>query len=158
MILFDRQCFIFIPYSFIQITKCFSEMMQNNPVVLFDGVCNLCNSSVQFLIRKDRQARLRFASLQSEFGQAVLQKFNLPQNNFNSFVLLEGEKIYLRSSAALRITRYLGGFWRVFQIFWIVPPFIRNALYDLIARNRYKWFGKKTECMMPRPELKERFL
>jgi predicted DCC family thiol-disulfide oxidoreductase YuxK len=133
-------------------------MMQNNPVVLFDGVCNLCNSSVQFLIRKDRQARLRFASLQSEFGQAVLQKFNLPQNNFNSFVLLEGEKIYLRSSAALRITRYLGGFWRVFQIFWIVPPFIRNALYDLIARNRYKWFGKKTECMMPRPELKERFL
>jgi len=133
-------------------------MMQNNPVVLFDGVCNLCNSSVQFLIRKDRQARLRFASLQSEFGQAVLQKFNLPQNNFNSFVLLEGEKIYLRSSAALRITRYLGGFWRVFQIFWIVPPFVRNALYDLIARNRYKWFGKKTECMMPRPELKERFL
>jgi len=132
--------------------------MQKNPVVLFDGVCNLCNSSVQFLIRRDRQARLRFASLQSEFGQAVLQKFNLPQSDFNSFVLWEGEKIYLRSSAALRIARYLGGFWRFFQIFWIVPPFIRNALYDLIARNRYKWFGKKTECMMPRPELKERFL
>jgi predicted DCC family thiol-disulfide oxidoreductase YuxK len=133
-------------------------MMQNNPVVLFDGVCNLCNSSVQFLIRKDRQARLRFASLQSEFGQAVLQKFNLPQNNFNSFVLLEGEKIYLRSSAALRITRYLGGFWRVFQIFWIVPPFVRDAIYDFIAKNRYKWFGKKPECMLPSPELKERFL
>jgi predicted DCC family thiol-disulfide oxidoreductase YuxK len=126
--------------------------------VLFDGVCNLCNSSVQFLIRKDRQARLRFASLQSEFGQAVLQKFNLPQNNFNSFVLLEGEKIYLRSSAALRITRYLGGFWRVFQIFWIVPPFVRDAIYDFIAKNRYKWFGKKPECMLPSPELKERFL
>jgi len=133
-------------------------MMQNNPVVLFDGVCNLCNSSVQFLIRKDRQARLRFASLQSEFGQAVLQKFNLPQNNFSSFVLLEGEKIYLRSSAALRITRYLGGFWRVFQIFWIVPPFVRDAIYDFIAKNRYKWFGKKPECMLPSPELKERFL
>lgn len=129
-----------------------------NPVVLFDGVCNLCNSSVQFLIRKDKQIRLRFASLQSDFGQTILQKFNLPQNNFSSFVLLEGEKIYLRSSAALRVAYYLGGFWKIFQIFWLVPPFIRNAIYDFIAKNRYKWFGKKAECMMPSPELKERFL
>jgi predicted DCC family thiol-disulfide oxidoreductase YuxK len=132
--------------------------MQNNPVVLFDGICTLCNSSVQFLIRRDRQARLRFASLQSNFGQSVLQKFNLPQNNFSSFVLLEGEKIYLRSSAALRVTHYLGSFWKFFQIFWIVPPFVRDAIYDFIAKNRYKWFGKKPECMLPSPELKERFL
>lgn len=129
-----------------------------NPVVLFDGICNLCNSSVQFLIRNDKKNHLRFASLQSDFGQEVLHKFNLPQTDFNSFVLLEGEKIYLRSSAALRITNYLGGFWKILQIFWLVPPFLRNAVYNLIAKNRYKWFGKKTECMMPSPELKERFL
>ena len=132
--------------------------MTQPPVVLFDGVCNLCNSSVQFLIRRDKHERLRFASLQSEFGQETLKKFNLPEKEFNSFVFLENEKIYLRSAAALRIAYYLGGCWRIFQIFWIVPPFIRNAIYDLIARNRYKWFGKKTECMMPSPELKKRFL
>ena len=129
-----------------------------SPVVLFDGVCNLCNSSVQFLIRNDKKKQLRFASLQSDFGQEVLRKFNLPQTDFNSFVLLEGEKVYLRSSAALRIAYYLGGFWKIFQIFWIIPPFIRNAIYNFIAQNRYKWFGKKTECMMPSPELRERFL
>ncbi len=129
-----------------------------SPIVLFDGVCNLCNSSVQFLIRNDKKKQLRFASLQSDFGQEVLRKFNLPQTDFNSFVLLEGEKVYLRSSAALRIAYYLGGFWTIFQIFWIIPPFIRNAIYNFIAKNRYKWFGKKTECMMPSPELRERFL
>lgn len=128
------------------------------PIVLFDGVCNLCNSSVQFLIRNDKKKCLYFASLQSDFGQEVLRKFNLPQSDFNSFVLLEGEKIYLRSSAALRIAYFLGGWWKIFQIFWIVPRFVRNAIYNLIAKNRYKWFGKKTECMMPSPELKERFL
>jgi predicted DCC family thiol-disulfide oxidoreductase YuxK len=130
----------------------------SSPVVLFDGVCNLCNSSVQFLIQNDKKKQLRFASLQSDFGQEVLRKFNLPQTDFNSFVLLEGEKVYLRSSAALRIAYYLGGFWNIFQIFWIIPPFIRNAIYNFIAKNRYKWFGKKTECMMPSPELRERFL
>lgn len=129
-----------------------------NPVVLFDGVCNLCNASVQFLIRQDKHERLRFASLQSEFGQETLKKFHLPEKDFNSFIFLENEKIYLRSAAALRIAAYLGGFWRVFQLFWLVPPFIRNAMYDLIAKNRYKWFSKKTECMLPSPELKRRFL
>lgn len=129
-----------------------------SPVVLFDGVCNLCNSSVQFLIRNDKQKKFRFASLQSDFGQEILRKFNLPQTDFNSFVLFEGEKVYLRSSAALRIAYYLGGFWYIFQIFWIVPPFFRNAIYNFIAKNRYKWFGKKTECMIPSPELRERFL
>lgn len=128
------------------------------PVVLFDGVCNLCNGLVQFLIQNDPKARLRFASLQSPYGQEVLRKFNLPQSNFSSFVLVEGERVYLRSSAALRIAYHLGGFWKILQVFWIVPPFIRNAVYNFIAKNRYKWFGKKTECMMPTPELQERFL
>lgn len=129
-----------------------------NPVVLFDGVCNLCNASVQFLIRRDKHEQLRFASLQSEFGQEILRKFNLPEKDFNSFIFLENEKIYLRSAAALRIATYLGGFWRVFQVFWLVPSFIRDAIYNFIAKNRYKWFGKKNECMLPSPELRERFL
>lgn len=129
-----------------------------NPVVLFDGVCNLCNASVQFLIRRDKHKRLRFASLQSEFGQETLKKFHLPEKEFNSFVFLENEKIYLRSAAALRITAYLGGFWVGGQVFWLVPPFIRDAIYNFIAKNRYRWFGKKTECMLPSPELRERFL
>ena len=130
----------------------------NNPIVLFDGVCNLCNSSVQFLIRHDQKNTLRFASLQSEAGQTLLQKFNLPTNVFNSFVLVEDEKVYLRSSAALKVASYLGGFWKILQILWIVPRFVRDGVYNLIAKNRYRWFGKKTECMIPTPELKARFL
>jgi len=133
-------------------------MDEPSKIVLFDGVCNLCNSSVQFLIRHDKKGVFKFASLQSESGQALLQKFNLPVNNFNSFVFIEGEKPYLRSSAALKVASYLGGFWKVLQILWIFPPFIRDGVYNLIAKNRYKWFGKKTECMIPTPELKAKFL
>jgi len=130
----------------------------NNPIVLFDGVCNLCNSSVQFLIKNDKKNILFFASLQSEAGQALLKKFDLPTNVFNSFVLVDGEQIYLRSSAALKVASYLGGFWKVLQVLWIVPRFVRDGVYNLIAKNRYRWFGKKTECMIPTPELKAKFL
>jgi predicted DCC family thiol-disulfide oxidoreductase YuxK len=130
----------------------------NNPIVLFDGVCNLCNSSVQFLIKNDKKNILLFASLQSEAGQALLKKFDLPTNVFNSFVLVDGEQIYLRSSAALKVASYLGGFWKVLQVLWIIPRFVRDGVYNLIAKNRYKWFGKKTECMIPTLELKARFL
>ncbi|MCU0440085.1 MAG: thiol-disulfide oxidoreductase DCC family protein [Raineya sp.] len=130
----------------------------NNPIILFDGVCNLCNSSVQFLIKNDKKNILRFASLQSEIGQNLLQKFNLPTNIFNSFVLIDGEQVYLRSSAALKVASYLGGAWKILQFFWIFPAFIRDGVYNLIAKNRYKWFGKRTECMIPTPELKARFL
>lgn len=130
----------------------------NYPIVLFDGVCNLCNSSVQFFIRNDKKNVLRFASLQSEAGQTLLQKFNLPTNEFNSFVLIVDDQVYLRSSAALKVISYLGGFWKILQIFWIVPRFMRDGVYNTLAKNRYKWFGKKTECMIPTPELKAKFL
>jgi predicted DCC family thiol-disulfide oxidoreductase YuxK len=132
--------------------------MDKFPIVLFDGVCNLCNGSVLFLIKKDKKNLLRFASLQSSVGQEILQKFNLPTTEFNSFVLVANERVYLRSSAALKAASYLGGSWLFFQIFWIVPKFVRDLVYDFIAKNRYKWFGKKSECMMPTPELKARFL
>ena len=130
----------------------------NSPVILFDGVCNLCSSSVQFVIKHDPKKQFRFASLQSDFGQSVLKKFNLPANQLNSFILLENDKIYTRSGGALRVTKKLNGLWPALYAFIIVPPFIRNAVYNFIAKNRYKWFGKKEACWLPTPELRKLFL
>lgn len=129
----------------------------SKPIIFFDGVCNLCNSSVQFVIKRDKEGTFRFASLQSGAGQEALQQFHLSQNDFNSFLLYEQGKLYTRSTAALRVLSQLKG-WKWAGAFKYVPPFIRNAVYNLIARNRYKWFGKKDECMIPTPELKSRFL
>ena len=129
----------------------------SKPIIFFDGVCNLCNSSVQFVIKRDKEAKFRFASLQSEAGQQVLQQFRLSQNDFNSFLLYEQGKLYTRSTAALRVLAQLK-WWKWAGVFQWVPPFIRNGVYNLVARNRYKWFGKRDECMIPTPELKGRFL
>jgi predicted DCC family thiol-disulfide oxidoreductase YuxK len=130
----------------------------SHPIVLFDGVCNLCNRSVQFLLKRDRRKQFLFASLQGKTGQEILKKFSLPANDFNSFILIEGDELYTRSTAVLRILRKLGGAWALLYVFIIIPPFIRNPVYNFIARNRYKWFGKKEECWVPTPELKQRFL
>lgn len=130
----------------------------NNPVVLFDGVCNLCSSSVQFIIRHDPKKQFRYASLQSEFGQQVMTHFGLPSNQLNSFILLEGDKIYIKSSGALRIAKRLNSLWPLLYGFIVIPPFIRNAVYTFIANNRYKWFGKKEACWLPTPELRNLFL
>jgi predicted DCC family thiol-disulfide oxidoreductase YuxK len=132
--------------------------MNKKPVILFDGVCNLCNSSVQFVIKHDKQSKFLFASLQSSEGQQLLNKYALPENNFNSFVLIEDEKIFTRSTGALKVFGKLDGWYKILYVFMIVPKFIRDAVYNWIARNRYKWFGKKDECMIPAPELKARFL
>lgn len=129
----------------------------DHPVILFDGVCNLCSSSVQFIIRHDKKRQFRFASLQSPFGQAVLQRFGLPATELNSFVLLEGGKIYTRSTGALRAAKKLDGLYSWLYAFIIVPPFIRNGIYNFIARNRYKWLGKKDACWLPTPALRELF-
>ncbi len=129
-----------------------------HPVILFDGVCHLCSSSVQFVIRHDRRHYFRFASLQSNFGQEVLEKYQLPGADFDSFILLDDHKVYTRSSAALRVVKKLDGLWPVLYAFIIIPPFIRNAAYNFIARNRYKWFGKQETCWLPTPELKELFI
>jgi predicted DCC family thiol-disulfide oxidoreductase YuxK len=127
------------------------------PLILFDGVCNLCNSSVQFVIRHDHRARFRFAALQSPIGQAILGKHNFSKEKLLSVIFVVDGKAYDRSRAALEIARRLNGLWPLMYVFIIIPPFIRNFVYDWISTNRYKWFGKKDECMIPTPELKSRF-
>ena len=133
-------------------------MENDKSLILFDGVCNLCDSSVQFILLRDKKDRFRFASLQSDYGQNILKQHNLPTEKFNSLALIENGKLYQRSTGALRIARRLKGAWPMLFAFIIVPPFIRNFVYDFIARNRYRWFGKKEFCMMPRPEWKQKFL
>jgi predicted DCC family thiol-disulfide oxidoreductase YuxK len=132
--------------------------MDEKPVILFDGVCNLCNKAVQFVIRHDQKKIFLFASLQSNEGQKLLQQYQLPINNFNSFVLIENGKAYTRSTAALKVAAQISGLIKLAYIFIIVPKFIRDGIYKWISGNRYKWFGKREECMLPTPELKARFL
>lgn len=128
------------------------------PVILFDGVCNFCNGSINFIIRQDRRNVFRFAALQSKAGQKLLEKHGLPTENFDSFVLIDGEKVYRKSSAGLKVYGALPWYWRWTQVFWLVPKFLRDAVYDFVARNRYKWFGKKEACMIPTAKMRSRFL
>ena len=126
-------------------------------IVLFDGLCNLCNGSVQFIIRRDPKACFKFASLQSDIGNSLLEEYNIPRNT-DSFILIENGKYYQRSTAALRVCKHLKGFWKVFYIFIIVPRPVRDLVYWFVSKNRYKWFGKQDSCMMPTVEYKQRFL
>jgi predicted DCC family thiol-disulfide oxidoreductase YuxK len=126
-------------------------------ILFFDGVCNLCNRSVQFVIKRDAKAKFRFASLQSESGQALLQKFRLPLNDFSSFVLIKGDTCYLRSTAGLHVLKELGGGWKLFYALIIIPRPLRDIIYSLVARTRYKVFGKCDTCMVPTPEQRDRF-
>jgi predicted DCC family thiol-disulfide oxidoreductase YuxK len=125
------------------------------PIVFFDGVCNLCNRSVQFVIRHDKKKQFLFATLQSDLGQKARKE--LPGKAPDSFILFHNGKYYTRSAAALNVCKLLGGIWSLLYVGIIVPRFIRDSIYDLVSRNRYKWFGKQ-ECMVPSPDLKARFL
>lgn len=131
--------------------------MITDAVILFDGVCNLCNSSVQFIIKRDPKGFYRFASQQSDIGQAYLSKYNLG-GYADSFVLIEDDRVYLKSDAALQISKNLAGVWKVFYLLKIVPRPLRDLVYNFIAKNRYKWFGKKESCMIPTPDIKSRFI
>jgi predicted DCC family thiol-disulfide oxidoreductase YuxK len=131
--------------------------LNSNPVILFDGVCNLCNSSVLFVIQHDPKKQFRFASLQGDYGQQILKRFQLPSNTLNSFILLKDDQIFTHSTGALKVAKELSGAWPLLYVFIIVPAFIRNAVYQFIANNRYKWFGKKESCMVPNPALKALF-
>jgi predicted DCC family thiol-disulfide oxidoreductase YuxK len=133
-------------------------MYNENPIILFDGICNLCNRSVQFVLKYDKQKLFRFASLQSNAGQRLLKEYNLSETVFNSFVLIQNGKTYLKSTAALMVAKQLGGVIKILYAFIIVPALIRNGIYNAIAKNRYKWFGKQDSCMMPTPDLQSRFL
>ena len=132
--------------------------MKDKPVILFDGVCNYCNAMVNFFIRRDKKKVFRFATLQSAFGQKILQEHNLPTDVFESFLLWDNGKLYSKSTAGLRLYNKLPWYWKWTQFFWVVPKFFRDWIYGIIAKNRYKWFGKRDTCMVPMPELKERFL
>ncbi|MFN8297005.1 MAG: thiol-disulfide oxidoreductase DCC family protein [Chitinophagales bacterium] len=133
--------------------------MNNLPdkIVLFDGVCNFCASSVQFIIKHDKSNSLQFASLQSTIGQQLLTDYNMSKN-LEGVVFIENGKAYFKSLAAFRIVRYFSGFWKSLILFSILPKFITDFFYDIIAKNRYKWFGKKDSCMIPSPEIRARFL
>lgn len=132
------------------------------PVLLYDGVCGFCNKTVQLLLDVDKRGTLRFAALQSDFGGQVLAR-HAELANVDSVIYVEGagtenERVFVRSAAALQITAYLGGFWKIFLAAYIIPRPLRDAAYDLIARYRYRFFGKHDACMLPAPEIRERFL
>lgn len=130
----------------------------NKPIVLFDGVCQFCDTSINFLLDHDHRQHLRFAALQSRTGQELLTRFDLPREHFNSLVLVEGNRYWLRSTAALRIAHYLDLPWSLLAAFYFLPRFLRDGAYDVIAANRYRWFGRFDACRVPTPEVRARFL
>ncbi len=136
------------------------EITSGKKIILFDGVCNLCNTMVNFVIEHDQKDAFRFVPLQSEIGQSILKKIGLFDKNIDSIVLYEeGVAYFYKAPAALEIAKGLGGIYSFFAVILnIFPDFILNFGYDFVAKNRYKWFGKKDACMLPTPELKEKFL
>lgn len=132
--------------------------MNDHPIILFDGVCNFCNSAVNFTLKRNKKANIRFAPLQSAAGERLLEHYHLPPTDMQSFIFIEKGVAYKQSTAGLKVCRHLNGLWPLCYGFIIVPKFIRDGLYNWIARNRYKWFGIKQECMIPSPDVKTRFL
>ncbi|MFZ9387022.1 MAG: thiol-disulfide oxidoreductase DCC family protein [Chitinophagaceae bacterium] len=132
--------------------------MQDHPLIFFDGICNFCNYWVNFAIKHDRKKRLRFSPLQGNKAREVLSTKTSVLKKAESVIVLDKGRIWTRSSAALRICRYLDGGWKILYGLILVPKFIRDPVYIMIARNRYRWFGKKDACMVPGPDVRERFL
>lgn len=130
----------------------------NHSVILFDGVCNLCNGFVQFTIERDKDQYFKFASLQSDTAKEILASFGLDNQSLSTVILVENGQYYTKSTAGLTIISRFGGLWSLAKVLLIFPKFIRDVVYDFIARNRYKWFGEKESCWIPTPELKKRFL
>ena len=129
-----------------------------NAIILFDGVCNFCNGSVNFIIERDKKSYFKFAPLQSTIGQGLLDKHGINKAETDSVILIENEKVFTYSTAALKVAQKLDGVWSWFYAFIIVPKFIRDFFYKLFAKNRYKLFGKQDACMMPTAEIRTRFL
>jgi predicted DCC family thiol-disulfide oxidoreductase YuxK len=129
-----------------------------NLIILFDGDCNLCNSTVQFVIDRDKKDLFRFCALQSDTGKLILKKNKLPDNYTDSFLLYYNNKLYTKSSAALYMVKKMQMPWKMLFVFIIIPKLVRDAVYSFIAKNRYKWFGKSEYCRVMTPELKHKFL
>jgi predicted DCC family thiol-disulfide oxidoreductase YuxK len=136
-----------------------TQLPPNKKLILFDGICNLCNASIQYVIKHDKKNVFMFTALQSEAGQQIIKKYNIDTNKVDSVLLYTPKNgIDSKSTAALKIANDLGFPQSIMTVFFIIPPFIRNWVYDYIAKHRYKWYGKKESCMIPSPELKSRFL
>lgn len=135
-----------------------ADTQVEHPVIFFDGVCNLCNASVQFILKRDKAGFFKFSSLQSRYAQEKLPIGLRSDGKLPSLVLMSGNNIRTKSTAALTITKHLSGLWPALYIFIIIPPFIRHFFYDLIAKNRYRLFGKREECMVPSAALRSRFI
>ncbi|WP_108425698.1 thiol-disulfide oxidoreductase DCC family protein [Flagellimonas amoyensis] len=135
-------------------------MVENGKkIILFDGVCNLCNNSVLFVIKRDKKDLFRYASLQSEVGQQLVRERGIDTSQVDSIILIEpGVAYFTKSDAALEIAQHLGGLWKLSAVFTWIPKSVRDVVYDFVARNRYKWYGKKDACMVPTPELRAKFL
>jgi len=134
-------------------------MENNHKIILFDGVCNLCNGAIQFMIKHDKKDIFRYAPLQSDIGKKLVDERNIDTEKIDSFILIEpGIAFYLKSDAALKIGKHLKGYRTISSILSWIPSGLRNIVYDFVARNRYKWYGKKEHCMIPTPELKAKFL
>ncbi len=135
------------------------ELPLNKKIILFDGVCNLCNRAIQFVIKNDRKDQFRFASLQSAIGNALVSARRIDTSRVDSMILIEPQvAYYTKSTAAIEIGKSFGGGWKLLALLEWIPPVIRDGIYDLVAKRRYRWFGKREECMIPTPELKEKFL
>lgn len=135
------------------------ELPKDKKIILFDGVCNLCDATVQFLIKRDRKDIFRFVALQSELGQEIVKYIGLDTSKTDSIILYEpGKAYYYKAQAALEIASEIGGFYSLLSVFKVLPNGLSNAVYDYVARNRYKWYGKKDACMIPTPEMKAKFL
>jgi predicted DCC family thiol-disulfide oxidoreductase YuxK len=131
---------------------------ESEPVLLFDGVCNLCNSSVQFILKHEKNEQLNFAAIQSEAGDRLLKSYNFDPNQTDSVILIKDNKVYTASDAVLTLTQFLKFPFSLGKLLLVVPNPIRDFFYKKIARNRYKWFGKRESCMIPTPQLRRRFL
>ena len=134
------------------------EYADGGPIILFDGVCNLCSGFVQFVVPRDPEGQFRFASLQSEVGKELLAEHGLPTDELESIVLIEGDDCYVKSGAVIRIATLLGGVYAALAPFRVVPRAIRDRIYDFVAEHRYDWFGKKDQCMMPDGDVQARFI
>jgi predicted DCC family thiol-disulfide oxidoreductase YuxK len=135
-----------------------ADVPRDKPILLFDGVCNLCTGTVQWVIERDDEGTFRFASLQSEAGQALLEEFDLPTDDFDTFVLVEGDDYHTKSTAALRVAKRLGVPYSALYPLVAVPNVFRDRGYDVVANHRYRVFGKRESCMLPSPEIRDRFL
>jgi predicted DCC family thiol-disulfide oxidoreductase YuxK len=127
-------------------------------VILYDGVCHLCHRGVNFVLRHDKKKIFQFSPLQSEYSKKILRHNNESDTVMDTFILITEEKIFHRSDAALKILMMLGGGWKLFYPLYIFPKFFRNGIYNFVSRNRYKWFGKEDQCIIPSPEIRERFI